>query len=827
MSLDAYRRKRDFAATPEPEGGEATAEGRSFVVQKHAARRLHYDLRLEHDGVLWSWAVTRGPSLVPGDKRLAVRTEDHPLDYAGFEGTIPKPHYGAGAVLVWDRGRWTPNSDPARGEAKGHLEFTLEGTRLRGRWHLVRMARRPREKAENWLLFKADDAHARAADAPDILEAEPTSVVSGRTIEEIAAGAAPKGTAPKRRQSPRRQSPRRKKAEAAFPGFVEPALATLRPAAPTGERWLHEIKFDGYRIQAHLRQGDARLLTRSGLDWTDRFAPVADALAALPGTAVIDGEIVVEDASGISDFSALQADISEGRADRFTYYAFDLLHADGEDLRPRPLVERKDRLAALLADAPEAVRFSEHFDEEGEVMLRHACRLSLEGLISKRRDAPYRSGRTRDWIKSKCLNREAFAVLGYAPAANEPDAIGALLLGEPDDGGFAPVGRVGTGFTRAVARDLHGRLEPLRRKTPGFPGKHPADLLRGIRFVEPRLVAEVEYLARTREGTLRHASFRGLREDKPPEALAPAPEAQKPVADRPAKIARLTSPDRLYWPDAGVTKEGLAEHYVAAWRRIAPHVVNRPLALLRCPNGIGHQCFFQKHAWRGQSREILTLTDPLDAGEDATITAIDDLPGLLGLVQGGALEIHTWQSSTLDLERPDQIVMDLDPDDAVGHDTVVAATIEVRDRLAAAGLASFVKTTGGKGYHVVAPLEPAAGWAQVKAFAKGIADAMASDAPDRYVATVSKAKRKGRILIDYLRNGRGATAVAPYSTRARPGATVSMPLAWEELGPPLHPAYFTVPNTPARLAGSDDPWAGFRAAAAPLPEPAPRKRRRR
>jgi bifunctional non-homologous end joining protein LigD len=824
VSLDAYRHKRNFAATPEPEGGGASGNGRAFVVQKHAARRLHYDLRLEHDGVLWSWAVTRGPSLDPGDKRLAVRTEDHPLDYASFEGTIPKPQYGAGAVLVWDRGSWAPKGDPAHGEAKGHLEFTLKGRRLRGRWHLVRMARRPREKTDNWLLIKVGDAEARDADAPDILEEEATSVLTGRTIEEIAEGAAPKR--PRRRQQ-------RKKADAAFPGFVEPALATLRPKAPTGEAWLHEIKFDGYRIQAHLRGGEARLLTRSGLDWTDRFQPVADALGALPASAILDGEIVVEDASGVSDFSALQADLAEGRADRFAYYAFDLLHEAGDDLRPLPLTERKDRLAQflapLLSDAPAAIRYSEHFHEEGEVMLRHACRLSLEGLVSKRHNSPYRSGRSRDWIKLKCLNREEFVILGYAPAANEPEAIGALLLGEPQGDGFTPAGRVGTGFTRAAAEDLHRRLAPLTRKPPAFPGRHPADLLRDIRFVEPRLVAQIEYLARTREGTLRHASFRGLREDKLPEALAPPSEpkapAAQPAADRPAQIAKLTNPDRLYWPDAGVTKEGLAEHYAAAWRRIAPHVVNRPLALLRCPNGVGGQCFFQKHAWRGQSREILTLTDPLDKGADTTITAIDDLKGLLGIVQGGALEIHTWQSSTLDIERPDQIVMDLDPDDAVDHDAVVAATIEVRDRLAAAGLPSFLKTTGGKGYHVVAPLEPKAGWADVKSFAKSIADGMAADAPDRYVATISKAKRRGRILIDYLRNGRGATAVAPYSTRARDGATVSMPLAWEELAPPLHPAFFTVPNTPARLAGAGDPWADFRAAATPLPEAKKRRRR--
>jgi bifunctional non-homologous end joining protein LigD len=827
MALEAYRSKRRFGSTPEPEGAEGGKRGRrhkrasaGFVVQKHAARRLHYDLRLEHEGVLWSWAVTRGPSLVPGEKRLAVRTEDHPLEYASFEGTIPKGDYGAGTVIVWDEGSWLPLADPEKGIAKGHLEFELAGGRLGGRWHLVRMAAKPREKKENWLLIKGDDAQARDEGARDVLEEHVTSIRTGRSIEAVAAGeeAAPAGA---------RTPPRVKGAVTrGFPGFVAPALATLRPEASGGERWVHEIKFDGYRLQAHVRGGRVELLTRNGFDWTERFgAAVREALAGLPvEEAILDGELVVEGAGGASDFSALQADLAEGRAERFVYYAFDLLYLDGLDLRGAGLEARKAALAERLAGAPAVLRFSEHFDEDGEIILRHACRLSLEGVVSKLRDGAYRSGRGRGWIKSKCRQRQEFVILGYAPSSVARGAIGALLLGHHADGELVPVGRVGTGFSARVAGDLFRRLEPLRRERPAFAGRLDAEARRGLVFVEPELVAEVEFVAWTADGTLRHASFRGLREDKPAGEVVREEGPSAPVDRAPAAV-RLTHPDRLYWAEAGVTKEGLAGYYAQVWRWMAPHVVGRPLALLRCPGGTGGQCFFQKHAWRGQSKEILRLRDPLDEGEDASLLAVDGLPGLIGMVQGAALELHGWQATTDDLERPDQIVMDLDPGEGVELPAIVAAAREVRARLEAAGLESFVKTTGGKGLHVVAPLVPKAGWAEVKGFAKAVADAMAADAPERYVATVSKAKRRGRILVDYLRNGRGATAVAPYSTRAREGAPVSMPLDWGELDGGIGPAYFTVANAPGRLARLErDPWEDFRAAAAPLEAKKARKR---
>ena len=776
--------------------------GDAFVVQKHAARRLHYDLRLEIGDALASWAVTRGPSLVPGEKRLAVHVEDHPLDYADFEGQIARGEYGGGEVIVWDRGRWEPEGDPARGLKRGRLDFTLEGAKLKGRWHLVRMAGKRGEKRENWLLIKGSDVEARSEADPDILEEAPESVISGRTVEDIAAGKpAPKPAA-------------KRTGKDAFPGFIPPALATLKPKPPRGGAWVHEIKFDGYRLQAQIRGGKAKLLTRSGQDWSERFgAAIPAALAALPAkTAILDGELVVEGAGGASDFSALQADLSAGRSDRFRLYLFDALYLDGADLRRKPLSQRKERLAALLDGAAEPLRFSEQFAEDGEMMLDHACRLSLEGIVSKRLDGTYPAGRTGAWIKSKCADRQEFVIAGWVPSTADASLVGSLVLGVWRDGKLAHVGRVGTGFSRTVARDVAERLAPLARKSAPFAEKLSADAVRGVRWVKPELVAEVDFRAWTADGLLRHASFRGLREDKPArevvrEAAAPA----KP----PAQV-RLSHPERVYWPEAGVTKQGLADWYAEAWPRMAPHLVNRPVALLRCPGGWKAQCFFQKHAWKGQAREIMTFTDPQDAVDDPLI-AVDGLPGLIGMVQGGALEIHTWQSTLADLERPDQIVMDLDPGEGIVWEDIIAAARDVRERLEAAGLAAFVKSSGGKGLHVVAPLRPAAGWDAVKDFAAEMARTMAADAPERYVATITKSKRSGRILIDYLRNGRNNTAIAPYSTRARSGAPVSMPLAWDELGPEIGPAHFTVTNAPERLAGSSDPWADFRAAAQPLP----------
>lgn len=827
MALETYRSKRDFKATSEPRGKKVAApKGDSYLIQKHAARRLHYDLRLEMDGVLKSWAVTRGPSLVPGEKRLAVHVEDHPLEYGDFEGTIPKGEYGGGTVILWDRGRWTPIGDAHKGYAKGHLEFELSGEKLRGHWHLVRMAGKPREKRENWLLIKAEDDAARAAEAADILEERPESVKSGRLVEQVT-GDAP-GWSSKTGKIERAAEPEPAAAtpdastlkgakKAALPRFLEPLLAQLVSKAPSGSRWLHEIKLDGYRLQARIEAGRVKLLTRSGLDWTAKFGKnMAAALKALPvGSALIDGELVVENHHGASDFSLLQADLSEGRVDRFVYCAFDLMYLDGYDLRATPLVIRKQALERLLATNPGSLRYSEHLDQDGDLILRHACRLSLEGVISKLRDGPYRSGRGKGWVKSKCSERQEFVIGGYVPSSTSRQAIGSLVLGYYAGGDLVHAGRVGTGYTAAVATDLYRRLERIRSPASPFAERLSGDAARQVRYVKPLLVAEVEFRSWTAGRILRYAAFRGLREDKGATEVVRETAAGAAVP-APRALAKLTHPDRVYWPDAGITKEGLAHYYAEVWRHMAPLVVARPLSLVRCPQGTAGQCFFQKHAWQGLSRSIQVTPDPKDS--DGALLSINDLGGLIGLVQAGVLEIHPWGASLSALEQPDLIVMDLDPGEAVSWPEVIAGAIELRERFTALGMASFIKTSGGKGLHVVAPLQPKAEWPTVKAFSKAMAQAMAADSPERFVATVTKAKRHGKILVDYLRNGRGATAVAPYSTRARPEAPVSMPLKWDELGPGLGAAYFTVANGPTRLTHlRADPWADFRRAAVPLP----------
>jgi bifunctional non-homologous end joining protein LigD len=865
-TLETYRKKRDFKATSEPRGAarKKKAAGDSFVIQKHDATRLHYDLRLEMDGVLKSWAVTRGPSLVPGEKRLAVHVEDHPLEYGDFEGTIPKGEYGGGTVIVWDRGTWAPVHDPERGYAKGHLEFALTGEKLHGRWHLVKMAPRPREKRENWLLIKAEDEFARTEDEPDILVERPDSVKTGRTVEDVAGEApgwssktgridksdsekpakpsakkpaAKKPADNKAASSPSAEAPAkappakaakataRKPAttgtikgakKAKLPDFVPPMLATLVAKPPEGPDWIHEIKFDGYRLEARIENGKVKLLTRSGLDWTDRFGTeVPAALAALPlDTALFDGELVVEGGAGASDFSALQADLSDGRSDRFVFYLFDLMHLDGQDVTGVPLVERKHLLEHLLEGADPVLRFSDHFGEDGALVLRHACRLSLEGVVSKRADAPYRPGRGRNWVKSKCSARQEFVIGGYVLSTVSDKAIGSLVMGVNEEGGLRHVGRVGTGYTAKVAEDLFKRLETLRADDSPFAETLTADARRGVRYVKPELVAEVEFRAWTGDGHLRHAAFRGLRDDKPAAEIVREAPASKTPDKPPRRTVKLTHPDRVYWPDAGITKEGLADYYAEVWRFIAPFVTGRPLALLRCPDGIdGSQKFFQKNAWKGMNANIHTVDDP-STRETEQLIAIRDLDGLIGLVQSAALEIHPWGSTVADWEHPDMIVMDLDPGEGVSWERIIEAALEVKSRLEAVGLVPFVKTSGGKGLHVCAPLKPKADWPSVKAFTKALADSMAADEPDRYVSTVTKSKRVGKILIDYLRNQRGATAVAPYSTRARPGAAVSMPLDWSELGPDIGPATFTVQNAPTRLANlKSDPWADFRKSA--------------
>lgn len=831
-SLDLYRAKRDFSRTGEPRGAKSRRKsperGGAFVVHKHAARRLHYDLRLEHDGVLWSWAVTRGPSLDPEDKRLAVHVEDHPLEYGAFEGTIPKGQYGAGSVIIWDEGKWRPEGDPAAGLAKGHLVFTLEGHKLTGGWHLVRMKPRRGEKRDNWLLIKSDDAAARRDE--DILETAPDSVKSGLGIAEVErldrSGERPaartgttSGTSPKRAGA-------RHRLTAAMPAFVEPCLATLQSKPPEGEGWLHEVKFDGYRLQARILDGKVKLLTRSGLDWTERFGRgLIEVLASLPcESALIDGEVVALSETG-SSFSALQAALSESKVEDLVLFAFDLLHLDGEDLRADPLLARKERLEALLQAAPEdgPLRFSEHFVEPGEAMLRHACRIGLEGVVSKRRDAPYRSGRGRDWIKSKCTQRQEFVILGYVPSAASGRTLRSILVGYSEGGKLKPAGRVGTGFTQKSAAALKAQLDRLRTTRSPLAGAAARE--RGIVWVRPELVAEVEFRAWTASRTLRHASFLGLREDKPAgQVVAEEPlgtreegRTRKMVANRkqgrrtPAAMTRVTlsNPDKPLWPQTGPTKQGLLDYYAHVWPLMKPFVLERPLSLLRAPDGIEGQRFFQKHASPGMHEAIATHRD--SDGEE--LLFIRDFDGLAALVQLGTVELHVWGATLDAIETPDQVVFDMDPDEGISLPELRSATLAMRDRLAELGFPSFLKASGGKGFHVVVPLEPKADWAEVKTFARDFAKAMEQAEPRRYTATLSKKARKGRIFIDYLRNGRGATAIASYSTRARPGASVAMPIPWEAIEE-TKPDSFKV----ADLAGArlDDAWPDFRRKARPL-----------
>jgi bifunctional non-homologous end joining protein LigD len=819
-SLATYRAKRDFSITSEPKAKRAKSQGNRFVVQKHDARRLHYDLRLELDGVLKSWAVTRGPSLVPGEKRLSVHTEDHPLQYIDFEGVIPAGQYGGGTMIVWDQGRWIPEGDPRADYARGRLTFTLEGERLKGKWHLVRTHGKPGERNEQWLLLKSDDGAARTSEDPDILEEETTSLKSGRTIEQLAAEgevrvdhAAREKVAKLRASKPKRPTKVAGAKKGILPAFVEPALAQLVESAPKSGNWLHEIKLDGYRMQARIDGGQVQLLTRKGLDWTAKFKPVANALKNLKiPSALLDGEIVVEDEAGVSSFSALQQELKGGKGERFVYYVFDLLYLNGEDLRKATLADRKAALRLLFDDLPQggAIRFSDHLEEDGATLVRHACRMGLEGIISKRADRPYRSGRGDDWVKSKCTQRQELVIAGYLPSSAIKKAVGSLVMGVYEAGKLVPVGRVGTGFTAGVAGTLYNALSSMEIKASPFAGKLPSAASRGVKWVRPELVAEVEFRGWTHDGMIRQGSFQGLREDKDPREVVreTAVEGSRDTSSGAAILekAHLTHPERVLWEDEGITKLGLAEFYteIADW--ILPQIVNRPLSLLRCPGGSQKECFFQKHAWAGLDEDLISR---VRVGDDEAV-AIQDLAGLLALVQAGVLEIHPWGSTLKNPEKPDRLVFDLDPGEGVGWDAVVQGAIDVRDYLQDLNLVSFVKTSGGKGLHVVVPLRPKASWDEAKAFAAGVAAAMTKASPALYTNTMAKRARTGRIFIDYLRNARGVTAVATYSTRARAGAPVSTPLAWEELLTIRSGNQYRIGNLAARLSHlQDNPWADF------------------
>jgi bifunctional non-homologous end joining protein LigD len=826
--LARYRAKRDFRKTAEPQGGGPTASGRSFVVQKHAARRLHYDFRLELDGTLKSWAVTRGPSFDPADKRLAVHVEDHPIDYAGFEGVIPRGEYGGGTVMIWDQGTWEPVGDPRAGYAGGKLKFRLNGRKLTGGWTLVRMGGRARqERTDNWLLIKERDGAARPGHGDETLERQAKSVTTGRAMDEIAAsadrvwtqqGEQKAASTETKREKPKSAPTRKKKQGAGLPDFVPPELPTLVDRPPEGPDWVHEIKLDGYRVLWRIENGKTRFLTRTGQDWTAKFAELAR-LRLGADTALIDGEIVANDGNGASSFQALQEALSAGRTAPLKFCAFDLLYLDGEDLRGEKLVSRKARLKALLTSSPpsERIVFSEHIDGRGKDVFAKACDLSLEGIVSKRRDAPYRSGRGEDWLKTKCGARQEFVIGGFTGHSKDAGSIGALLIGYYQDEEFVYAGRVGTRFDTATRRQLRRALDELARNASPFKAV-PTAARRGAHWVEPRLVAEVAYSNWTRDGVLRHPSFQGLRMDKPAEAIGR--DKAKPVAKaakRPARAAKggsetvagvtLTHPDRVLFAEQGLTKRDLAAYYLAVADAMLPHLAGRPLSLVRCPDGHGKTCFYQKHPGNAAPPALRRIEISEGSGTNEYVV-VDDAAGLVALVQMGVLEIHPWGSREKDLERPDRIIFDFDPAPDLDWARVVAAAAEMRERLQALGLESFLKTTGGKGLHVVAPIAPRDEWPEVKAFTKAVASAMERDTPGAYTTVMSKRERRGKIFIDYLRNDRGATAIAPFSTRARHGAPVAMPVPWTALTPKLKPSEFTVLTVPKRLkARRTDPWA--------------------
>lgn len=817
-TLDRYRAKRDFSKTPEPAPQPLEAAGQQlrFAVQRHDARRLHFDLRLELGGVLKSWAVTKGPSMKAGVRRLAVETEDHPAEYLEWEGVIPKGQYGAGTMIVWDQGHWLPEGDPVKALKAGKLRFALLGERLKGAWSLVRMTQKPGEKQPQWLLIKARDGYALGADEEEPVERFKTSVTSGAGNDSLAARGAIRPDHKARQAVPSKAglstSALARIAGAKkgiLPPFAEPSLAVSVDRPPEGPGWIHEAKHDGYRMQARVDGGTVKLLTRNGLDWTARFPPVAAALKALAaGSALIDGEITVLDDSGRSSFSGLQRDLKAKRYGQLVYYVFDLLYCNGVDLRGAALRDRKRCLSDLIAATPAAfaLRYNDHIDQGGQPVLAEACRLGLEGIVSKRLEARYVPGRGEHWQKSKCALRQEFVVVGYVPSSAAAKGVGSLVLGYHAEGKLFHAGRAGTGIGDDTSRSLGRRLDALQAARPAFANAVTQASSRGVRWAKPELVAEIEYRGWSSDHLLRQAAFKGLREDKPADevVLEQSEKPRKQTAKAEKVTVTLTHPERVLWTDPTVTKRDLADFYTAIAGRILPEISGRVLSLRRCPDGAEGECFFAKHAWMGMSDAVRLV----DVGSEKPMLAVDDLAGLLELVQMNVLEIHCWGSRVSALERPDRMTFDLDPGDGVSQAQLAAAAFEVKERLVHLKLESFAKATGGKGVHVVVPLEPRAEWDEVKAFSKAFADLMAQDNPGAYISKMTKSRRAGKVFVDYLRNGRGATAIAAYSTRSRPHAPVAMPISWEELR--QGKTFFDIAAARQRLARpGNDPWSGM------------------
>ncbi len=779
LDIETYNRKRDFSKTKEPKGRKLKGMGDSFVVQKHDASRLHWDFRLELDGVLKSWAVPKGPSIDPDDKRLAVRTEDHPLDYGSFEGVIPKGEYGGGTVMLWDRGRWVPEpgKDPSKTIEEGHLHFALEGERMKGEWVMFRLKGRPGEKGENWMLKKVDDGFTGPGEA--LVEKEVTSVTTGRTMAEIAAGAdvwhSNKGG---------KSGRTKRKAGIEPPKFQKPQLATLVDAVPTGNDWIHEYKYDGYRLLLSTGGGTATAWTRNGNDWTDKFRAIVKAAANLPAGCLIDGEAVALGKDGKPDFQLLQATLKGGDAP-LAFYAFDLLVETGKDIRKLSNLERKERLAALLKAVSPPIIYGDHVVGKGEALFDAICAEGGEGIISKKASASYRSGRSKSWLKVKCIQRQEFVIVGWQ-ASDKRRGFRSLHLAVRAGGKLTYAGKVGTGFNTTTIQDLSERMKPLEIEEPAV--EVPRAARRGSHWIEPKLVGEVAFAEFTSDGVLRHPSFIALREDKPAAEVVREKTQKLPKSAKKPEEAgaagfgiKISNPDRVIYPGDKLTKGNLADYYAAIEALMLVDMARRPISLVRCPQGRAKQCFFQKHDNGSMGEHVKHVPVKEKDGGTEDYLYVDDAQGILACVQMGTIEFHGWGSKVDRLEHPDRLVFDLDPDVGLDFSKVKEAAVRLRALLADLGLVTFPMLTGGKGVHVIAPLDRSATWTKVKSFAERFSRVIAEAEPEMFTANIRKNQRKGRIFLDWLRNQRGATAVMPYSARAREGAPVAAPIAWEEL----------------------------------------------
>ncbi|ESY05615.1 ATP-dependent DNA ligase [Mesorhizobium sp. LNJC399B00] len=819
--LKAYRAKREFTKTPEPAGGLISGDGNRFVVHKHHATADHYDLRLQVGGVLKSWAVPRGPSLNPADKRLAVETEDHPLEYIDFEGVIPEGEYGGGPMIVWDTGTWAPMDDVDKSLRTGAFKFRLAGDKLNGGWMLTRLKPKPGEDSEkkNWLLFKERDL---AADTGlDILEARPESVKSGKRIEEL--------VAPPRKPARLPPKPGALKPGALSgavrgdpPSRIEPQLATQVPKPPggpvedTGELWLHEIKFDGYRTMAHVGDGEVRLITRGGIDWTKRYGDLPQAFSRLPlSQAIIDGEIMVLDEKGISRFALLQDALSAGAGSKLHFYAFDLLHLDGWDLRKAPLARRKALLAELLAGqgANSAIQLSDHVEGDGQGLYDQASILGLEGVVSKRANAIYQSGRTKTWTKVKALETGDFIIAGYT-VSDAAEGLAAIGMAEFADGELHYRGKVGTGFDAATAGDLLARLQPLRDGATAPEGV-PREIMREMKWVRPMLSARIHYANRTADNSLRHGVFRGLRDVGLSTPVSP--KRKRLIAEADLATIWVTNPERRLFGKTGPTKLDIAVYYALVGDFMLPHIMGRPVSLVRCPTGLPKDCFFQRHAFTGMPPSVVTFDATNSEGETKSYLSVEGAKGYLALAQFGVVEFHTWGTHRLSPDKPDQIVFDLDPGEGIAWREVVEAAVHIKGELERLGLVPFAKTSGGSGIHITVPVTQKQNWKKLHQATSAISTLLAATAPDTFTTTMGKENRKRRIFIDYHRNARGHTSAAPYSLRARTNLPASTPVSWADLETIDAPQDLNYSSLPGLLATSGDPWADMEDFARDLP----------